>query len=102
MLRLRELHVQRPRGDRELGTSREQLVFQSDCSRMKAGEVARELTVKGPRVPVPLGYTYCGHWCSAAACPCTPSQHAQTPVFWNKSKGLEPPGGARGAGSHNR
>lgn len=46
--------------------------------------------------------TYCGHWCSAAACPCTPSRHVQTPVFWNKSKGLEPSADAQGAGSHSR
>lgn len=50
----------------------------------------------------PRAGTYCGHWCSAAACRCILSRRAQTPVFWNKSKGLEPPGGTQGGGSHSR
>lgn len=104
--RQRGQHVQRLRGKSELGPFGEQPNIQSGCG-MVGGSGRRlggcwELRVRGPRAPAQLGCTYCGHWYSAAACPCTPSQHAQTPVFWNKSKGLEPPGSPRGAGSHSR
>lgn len=36
----------------------------------------------GPPGPGGGPGTYCGRWCSAAACPCTPSLPAQSPVFW--------------------
>ena len=82
-------------------------MFMSDCSKgggrqRRLERLLRSCQVKDPRVPAPPRYTYCGRWCSVAAYLCTPSQHVQTPVFWNKSKGLEPPGGARGDGSHSR
>lgn len=62
-----------------------------------------EMVETGPQgVSMARVCTYCVHWCSAVACPCTLSRHVQTPVFWNKSKGLEPLEGTQGGDRERR